>query len=329
MGIGSGLNSQVGFAAESTWGTFVAPNRFVHHKTARADRAATRVQGQGIAAGRMGPLASQYAETTVWGEGALTCDVPNKGMGVLYNVLMGGAVTPSALSGSAYAATFPLADTYGKSLSFQVGAPIRDGSSVIAQSLAGGKILSAEFSCDIAGYLAAALEIDAKTFSTSESLATASYTGTRLFKGSQMALKMGTYNSESAISGVKSVTCRINRPHDTQDHTAGQAGAKSQPVLNDKAEITLTIVADWLAKATFQDLAHGVSATSLVWEFVGPLITGSYYETWRLAVPSVNFAPATQGVDGPGELVNTWTASWTDDATNLPTLYTISTDTTL
>lgn len=330
MAIGSGLGSQVGFSAESTFGTFVAPNRFPHHKSGHANRQATRVQGAGLAAGRMGPLGSAYAETTIWGDGDLVLDIENKGLGVLYNTLMGGSVTPAQQAATAaYAASFPLADTYGKSMTYQVGSPYRAGASVQAHSLSGCKVLSAEFSCAVDGYLGASFAIDAKTFSTAETLATASYTGTRLFHGAQMTLKLGTFASEAAVSGVRSVSLSINRPHDTTDFTAGASGAKSQPVPNGPADISVSIVADWLAKTTFQDYAHGTTATSLVWEFIGPVIASTYYETFRITIPSVNFAPATQGVDGAGELTNTWTASWTDDVTNLPTLYTISTDTTL
>jgi hypothetical protein len=100
-------------------------------------------------------------------------------------------------------------------------------------------------------------------------------------------------------------------------------------VLNGPANISVDITADWLAKATFQDLAHGTTPTSLVWEFVGPLIASTYYETFRVTLPSVYFEPGTQGVGGPGELTNAWKAVWRYDGTNLPKIETISTDTAL
>lgn len=329
MAIGSGLGSQVGIAPESTWGTYVAPTRFVRAQSYAVERVASRQQGSGISTGQYGPLASQYVETVVGAAGSLAFDVQNRGIGVLLNTLMGGTVTPTqAGTWSVYTATHTLADTYGKSLTMQVGAPYRAGS-VIANTLTGGKVTSAEFSCAVDGLLQANLAIDGKTYTTSESLASASYTSTNVFKGSAMTLKLGTFNSEAAVAGVRSVSVAISRPHDTQDFTAGQSGAKLQQVLNGWADITATIEADWLDKATFQDLAHGATTTSLVWEFTGSTIASTYVDTFRITLPSVSFEPGTQGVAGASELTNTWNATWRFDGTNQPSIVTISADSTL
>lgn len=329
MAIGSGLGSQVGFSAESAYGTFVAPDHFIRARSYTVDRVASRQQGAGISTGQFGPLAAQYVETTVGAAASLAFDVQNRGLGVLLNTLMGGSVSPTVtVTGSVYTAAFPLANTYGKSMTVQVGVPLRDGT-VVAHSLSGGKVASAEFSCAVDGLLAASVGVDGKTFSASESLASASYTSTSVFHGAQMTLKAGTYNSESAVSGVRSVGISISRPHDVSDYTAGNSGAKSEPVLNGWADITATIEADWLAKATFQDLAHATSTTSLVWEFSGAIITGTYRDVFRITLPSVTFEPATQGVDGPGELTNTWTATWRFDGTNQPSITTVSADSAL
>jgi len=330
MAIGSGLGSQVGFSAESAYGTFVAPDHFIRARSYSVDRVASRQQGAGISTGQFGPLVSQYVETTVGAAASLAFDVQNKGLGVLLNTLMGGTVTPSVtVTSTVYTAAFPLADTYGKSMTVQVGVPIRDGSTVVAHSLSGGKVASAEFSCAVDGLLSATVAVDGKTFSSAETLASASYTSTSVFNGAQMTLKTGTYNSETSVSGVRAVGISISRPHDTSDFTAGNSGAKSQPVLNGWADITATIEADWLAKATFQDLAHATTSTSLVWEFAGAIITGTYRDVFRITLPSVTFEPATQGVGGPSELVNTWTATWRYDGTNQPSITTVSGDSAL
>lgn len=329
MAIGSGLGSQVGIAAESTWGTYVAPTKFIRAQSYAVERVASRQQGSGISTGQYGPLANQYVETVVGAQASLAFDVQNRGIGILLNTLMGGTVSPSqAGTWSVYTSTHTLADTYGKSCTVQVGAPYRTGS-VIAHTLTGGKVTSAEFSCAVDGLLQANFAIDGKTFTTSESLASASYTSTNVFKGSSMTLKLGTFNSETAVSGVRSVSVSISRPHDTQDFTAGQSGAKLQQVLNGWADITATIEADWLDKATFQDLAHSASTTSLVWEFTGSTIASTYVDTFRITLPSVSFEPATQGVSGAQELTNTWTATWRFDGTNQPSIVTINADSAL
>jgi hypothetical protein len=329
MAIGSGLGSQVGFVAESTFGTFVAPTKFARARQYGVEKVATRQQGVGISTGQFGPLASQYVETTSGAAASLSLDIQNRGLGVLLNTLMGGTVTPTIQgAGPAYLASFPLTDTVGKSITMQVGVPTRAGT-VVAHSLSGGKVTSAEFSCAVDGLLSGTFSIDGKTFSSVQALATAAYTSTAVFHGAQMAVKMGAFGSEAAVSGVRSVNVKINRPHDTADYTAGSAGAKSEPVLNGLTEITAAIEADWLAKATFQDLAHGTTTTSLVIEWVGALLNATFFDTFRITLPSVTFEPGTQDVNGPTELTNTWNATWRFDGTNAPKIETISADTTL
>lgn len=330
MAIGSGLGSQFGFVAESVYGTRVAPTKFLRAKTYAARREATRVQGEGIQTGNFGDLAAHYGETTNAGSGNVAFDVQDRTMGVLLNTLMGGTVTPTLLTGSAYSATFPLADTVGKSMTVQVGAPYRGGT-VIVHELAGTKITSAEFSCGVGEYLTCSVDLDAKSWSDSQTLASASYVGTNVpFNFAQMTLKLGTYGAESSVTGVRSVNVKIDRPHDTEDYTAGSLGTKSEPVLNGATQITGTISADWLDKTVFQDRAKGTASTSMVWEFVGTTaISGANYPTFRITVPGVIFEPSTQGVDGRDVLTNDWSFRWSYDGTNQPTIYTVSADTAL
>lgn len=332
MAIGSGLGAQFGFSVnEAAYGTYTAPTKFVRPKSAMVEPVLGRQQGTGISSGDYGPLGALYAQTTTAAAGSLAIDIGNRGLGVLYNTLMGGSVTPTTSSTwSSYTAAFPLADTYGKYITIQTGVPVRAGTTPPTSSASGCKVTSAEFSCAVDGFLEGVFEFDGKSYFSTQSLASySSPASTALFNGSQMTLKMGTYNSETSVSGVRSVSARISRPHDTSDFTAGQSGAKSEPVLNGLTEISVSIEADWLAKTTFQDLAHGTTATSLVWEFTGGTHSGTYVDTWRLTLPSVYFEPGTQGINGPQELTNTWNAVWRYDGSNLPKITTISADSAL
>jgi len=331
MAIGSGLGSQVGFSAESTYGTRVAAAKFIRAKSYRADRAAARVQGEGILAGNYGDLAAHYVETTNAGTGTMAFDVQDRGLGVIWNTLMGGTVTPSVVvTSSAYTASFPLADTYGKAVTFNVGLPYRSGTA-ISHELAGSKIIAAEFSCAQGGVLECSIDLDAKSWTDGQAVPTASYpTQAAPFTFRDMAVKTGTYNSESVVSGVRAMTCRIERPHDVEDYTANNAGAKSEPVLNGPTQITGTIEADWLAKADFQDKANGTTSTSLLFEWVqATAYTASNFPTFRIQLPGALFEPATQGVEGRDALTNTWNYRWSYDGTNQPRIFILSPDSAL
>jgi hypothetical protein len=290
---------------------------------------AQRQQGEGIQSGNFGPVGAQFVETTNAATATIDMDIQTSKMGVLLNTLMGGSVTPTAQGATiAYLAAFPLADTYGKFMTVQIGAPYRSGT-VQPHTLTGGKVASASFSCDLGGILSGSFSLDGKSFTTAQTLAAPSYSASNVFHFAQSTLKLGTYGSEAAVSGVRNVSVSIERPHDVGDYTTGSVGTKSEPVLNGPANITVDITADWLAKATFQDLAHGTTPTSLVWEFEGPVIASTYKETFRVTLPSVYFEPATQGVGGPGELTTGWQAVWRYDGTNLPKIETISADSAL
>lgn len=333
MGIGSGMGSSFGFAPESTWGTRVAPTKFVKHRSAAINRVPNRVQGEGIITGSFGPNLDHYVETYHAATGTVAIDVPYAKMGVILNTLMGGSVTPTQQAATAaYLQTHVLADTYGKSITGQVGVPYRDGT-VKCHELTGGKITSAEFSCAVDGLLQANLQIDGKKFDDSQTLATVSHNaGTKAFNGSQMAFKIGTYNSEAAIA-VKDVSVTIERPHDTEDYTTNASNLKNQQILNGPASITGSVTVDWtLADGkALQDLVVGNTSNSVVVEWISPIaIASTYYPKFGIQLPSVTWDGDIQGADGAQELSSKFDFTWRDDSSgNLPTIFYMSTDTAL
>lgn len=330
MAIASGLGSQLGMSvAESTYGTFVAPTRFLRATSYTIEAGGvTRVQGEGIQTGLHVPLGAHYVETAKGYSAKIDTGLESKGLGLLLNGLMGGTTTPSNLAGTAYGATFTLGDPSGKSYSVQIGAPLTTGS-VIAQSLSGCKVVSADFAFPVKGAATVSWSLDAQKFVTTESLASASYSSTNLFHGGQLAVKLGTYGSESAVSGVKNVQVSVKRTLETDRYYASGSGLKSEPILSGYAEIDVTLDADFLDKTVFQDRSLATSGVSMVIELVGPVITSTYYETFRITLPGIHFEPAVQGVSGPGVLSNSWKGSYKYDGTNAASIYSISTDSTL
>lgn len=327
MAISSGLAAQFGYVAESTYGTPVTVTKFPRQSKAAFVRTANRQQGSGIQSGVFGPVASQYVETTNAGTGSLELPVESRTHGLLFKLLMGSATSAQQGGSAAYLHTFTLADPVGLFATMQVGRPTRGGT-VVPQTAKGCKVTKAEYSCQVGEFLKASYEVDARDIDNTTALATASYVAANTFHSKQMAVKLGTYGAEAAVNGVRGISLSIDRPMDTEDYTTVGAGLKSEPVINDFTAISGTISADWLAKADFEDRAAVTTGTSLVWEFVGPLIAATYYETLRFTVPGIVFAPSSQSVDGPKELTNDWAFEWKYDGTNMPKVEYISSDTT-
>ena len=336
MAIGSGLGSQVGYSVETTYSTYAAPTKFLRAKKYAATRTAVRVQGEGITAGGLGEPAAFYVETVNGGTGTLQFDVQTVLMGPLLQTLMGTSVTPTAVvTGSAYAQTHTLADTLGKSLTFQVGAPYRGGT-VRPHTLTGVKVLTGEFTCDAQGILMSTFTLDAKAFTTTQTLASASYVASKVFRGGgtgttgTMAVKTGTIGAETAVAGVRAVTCKIERIYSTDDYYTANNGQKSEPVLSGATKITGTITADWLDTAVFQDIADANSAIGLVLEWVDTVaLSASNYPTFRITVPGVVIQQDTQGVDTRDVLQNVWNFEWKDNGTNVPVIYVLSSESAL
>lgn len=330
MGVGSGLASSFSVSAESTYGTRIAPARSYRHTAGSINRTQERPQGQGIQSGSYGQLLNQYVETVSGAEGTVAIDVPYSKFGLLLNMLMGGTVAPvQQAATTAYLQTHLLADSYGKSMTGQVGAPYRTGT-VLCQEATGLKVTGMEFECEVKGILSAKVNLDGYKFDDTQTLATPTYVDTKPFHGGIMALKLGTYTSETAVTGlVRSVSMNIDRGMDTDDYTAGSSAKKSEPVLNDVTKITGSILADHTtaAKTALHDRVVANTSCSLVWEFTDPTaIASTYFPYIRFTLPSVTFSGDMEAADSVAEVKNSWNYEWRFDGTNLPKIEYMSTD---
>lgn len=335
MAVGSGLGSQFGFSAETTWGTRVAPTKFLRAKSYSLTRTENRPQGEGIQAGVLGQLGAHYVETTEAGTGAISFDVTPVGIGLILQAITGGTSTVAQQAAStAYLQTHTLGDPM-KSLTAQIGVPYRGGT-VYCEELTGAKVASAEFSCSADGILGATVNLDAKKWDNSQTLATASYStqpALPVFHGKHMNVKTGAFGAETPVTGqVRNVSTTWTNPLDTEDYTAGSTGLKGEQVRNGPVTITGSIGVDWTtgAKTTFEDLRVANTSTSLVLEWAGPIIAStSYAWGFRITLPGVFFGGDSPGIQGPGEVTVDYGYEWKYDGTNTPTIMMMSTDTEL
>lgn len=328
MAIGSGLGAQMGIAAETTYGTYVAPTKFIEFTKEGLVLKKTTAQSAGIAAGRLLPLSSRRVVTQREASGSVELEVTNKGMGALLQALMGTTVTPEQQgAGAAYLQTHTLADVAGKSLTIQKGVPLTTGV-VTRKNFLGCKVVGAEFSCEVGGMLTASLDIDAKDCEETSVLATASYAAMSPFHFGQMALKTGPFGTEVARDGIRKVSVKIERPQAVDRFYAGQAGLKKEPISNDQVKITGSIEMDYVD--TVLDTLHTTDgATSLVWEFIGANIAATYDEAFRIALPAVRFDEAPPSVEGFDVVKPTVQFTGLFDGTNQPAIEYMSTDDTL
>ncbi|MEU5077104.1 phage tail tube protein [Streptomyces asoensis] len=328
MAIGSGLGAQLGIAAESSYGTFVAPTKFVEFTKEGLALKKTTAQSAGIANGRLLPLSARRVLTRREASGTIEMEVTNKAMGLLLQGLMGTSVTPVQQGvTAAYLQTHTLASVAGKSLTIQKGVPLTSGT-VTDKTFVGCKVTSGEFSCGVGEMLTASFEVDAKDCDETQTLASASYSNMSPFHFMQLTAKAGTFGGETALDGIRKVSCKVERPQDVERFYAGQAGLKKEPIENDQVKITGTLESDYTG-TTLDDLHTSDAATSLVLEWVGPLIAPTFYETFRITLPAVRLNEGPPVVDGFGVVKPSFTYEGLYDGTNQPKIEYISTDTAL
>jgi hypothetical protein len=328
MPIGSGLGAQMGIAPEVTYGTYVAPTRFIEFTKESLVLKKTTAQSAGIAAGRLLALSSRRVLTRREASGSIDLEVTNKSMGVLLQALMGTSVTPvQQAATAAYLQTHTLADTAGKSLTIQKGVPLTTGV-VTKKNFLGCKVTSAEFSCEVGGMLTGSFEIDGKDCEETSALAAASYSAMSPFHFGQMAVKVGAFGTETALDGIRKVSCKIERPQETERFYAGQSGLKKEPISNDQVKITGNLESDYVA-TTLDDLHTSDGATSFVWEFVGPLIAATHFETFRVVLPAIRLDEGPPVVDGFGVVKPTFNYVGLFDGTNPVKIEYMSADITL
>jgi hypothetical protein len=330
MAVASGIGSQVGVAVESTYGTYVAPTKFIQARKVSVKKVKNTVTTGGLGAGRLIQLGTRRVVTTKAGGGTLECEFVNKGMGLLVQALMGTTVTPvQQASTTAYLQTHTLADPTGKFLTVQAGVPDTTGT-VRPYSFLGTKVTGATFTFEVDKEVSSSFELDSRDVTEAQTIVAASYVAsTRPFVGTDTSVKVGTFGSEAAVTGVTKATVKIDRALNTDRFYFGSLGLKAEPLIGGYAKITGTISADFVDKTIFADRFASDAGFSLVVEAVGLQISGIYYDTLRITLPMCFLDGDTPVVEGPDIVNGDFPFVCLFDGTNLPKIEVISTDTTL
>lgn len=319
MVIGSGVGAAVAIAPESVYGTYVAGTKFPEVNSCGLKKNKGIAQGGGLAAGRLVQPGSRRVQAFEDASGPMVLEVPSKGFGVILNNIFGGTVVPVIQgAGPGYLQTHTLLDNIGKSMSVQNQVPTTLGTA-LPYTFKGVKVLSAEFTCSQGsddGKLMCNLELDAQKASEVESIAAPSYvTGVLPFHFAQLGIKIGTYSSEAAVSGIKGFSIKIERGQDQSRFYANAAGLKGEPLGNDWVKVTGTVQVDNVDKTTFADRFASDASTAMVFEFIGPAI-GTAFSTFRLRTAMTFLDGETPSIDGPGIISTPFALTVQNDLTN-------------
>ena len=326
----SGILSTLGVAAESTYGTYVAPTRWLEFTSESLEKRKTILQGLGLRGGGLFPRASRRVVPLNDAGGSVEMDFATRGMGLVLSHMLGS--TPTITQQGATAAykqihTPGANGTNGKSLTIQKAVPQVDGTKKPFTYL-GSKLPGWTLAVDVGGILTLSLEIDARQESTSQGLVAASYTVSEVLHFAQGTLKLGgtaaTASGAVSITGgttvaeVTAATITGSNPMKTDRNYLGSAGLKAEPVVNGYFDYGGTLAAEFVNQATIYDLFAADTSTSLQLTFVGSQIATGYNATLDVVIPVVKFDGESPKVGGPDVVGISAPFKILDDGTNAP-----------
>ena len=313
MAIGSGIGSQLGIASETTYNTYATVNRFLEFNSESLEYNKKINEGLGLRAGGSLPRSSRRVVSTFDVTGDIALDLPTRGLGLLLAMATGTVPSPTTVTTGVYSYTYTLGDPYGKSFSAQVGVP-QYGGTVTPKTITGAKVASFDIEVSQAGLATGKFAIDAAGFTTSQSLATATYSSTgSIFHFAQGAITV----DGTSVANVKDFSVSVDNTLKVDRYNLGASGAKAEQTNNGFRKVTGKLTAEFTDTA-FLAKYLADSATALVLTFTGNTITGTYKDTLSITLSAVKFDGDTPKVDGPGVIDVEMTFTAYDNGTDAP-----------
>ena len=288
------LDASLGFAAESTFGTSVTPARWLEYSKEGLDFKPNRVQGGGFRVGSRVARANRRATVTSEAGGSVELDVLTKGLGLWWQMLMGGG-SSTLVSGSTYQQLFTLGDTL-PSFTLQKGVPRvnADGSATVDPiTFTGCTVGDFELSGG-ADLLKLKTTVDAQAVTTATALAAPSFTtGANLLSFAGATIYGGTLTAPTTtalasgatpIANVKSWSLKVSHGLKADRYLFGLGGKKARQVPLNR-EVSGKLEVEYSDQA-FRDAFLADTPLTLVITYAGgALSTG--VETFQAVVPEI------------------------------------------
>jgi hypothetical protein len=331
MATGTGLDAQIGFAAETTVGTPVTVTRFLEFNSESLAWKPTFVEPTGLRVGRKFKRAARLVQSRKTVEGSVELEWATKGMGLLVAHMLGSTGTAVVIAASsAYKQIHTPGGLVGKGLTVQVGRPEPSGT-VRAHTYAGCKVTSWEFKLSDSEIATLALEVDGWDEATATALATASFaSGAEVWNFQQAVLKLGgtasTASGEMSIASgtqvttiVKEISIKGENPLATERYGIGNAGVKREQLENDTPVISGSLTAEF-NRTELYDLMKNNTTTAIELTLTGSAIPSGAGNNNLLSfiMPACKLKEAAPAVDGPDIVQMSTSFEAYDDEVNAP-----------
>lgn len=318
MTIRSGLGSQLGFAAETVYGTYVAPTRFLEFNTEGLVFNRETIQSAGIRKGSTVQRTGRWAVNKKGGGGPATFEMATKGFGLLLKHAMGEVVitTPGGAT-NARLHTHTLGDLDDLSLTIQKGLPDVDAGTVQPFSFLGCTITEWTLSVDVDGLLMFNPTFDAQDMVTSQALAVASFaTADELFSYQQVAVTIDA-------GGEEPTSVSINAGHgmNTARYFIRSNHLKKRPLIAARRTLGGTMTfefEDMVQVNRFLNAAPGAEIPIVITATGDEIDVGLNNYQVVVTVPAARFDGEVPVVGGPDILTVTAPFEILDDGVDEP-----------
>lgn len=290
-----------GTGVETTYGTPVTPDRWYEIVSEGIERQHNVLQSSGLRAGaRNLRRGSRRALTHRWAGGPVELEVADRGMGRLFNHMLGGSPTitqPDAGGApTVYQHVYEMGSTAGKSLTIQKGLRDQAGTEVESFTYHGCKLNTWEMSVAVGEILSLSLGVDCEDEDRTTALAAHSYTSSGLFTFAGGSVEI----DDVEVAKVMSASVQGDNALRTDAFFLGTGGLKGEPEPNDFPSVSGSLSVEFADPATFYDLFVGDTAAKFELVFTGATITGAHKYAVTVEVPEVHFTGSTPKVGGPG-----------------------------
>lgn len=311
MALKSGLASQWGMAAESTWGTYQAPTRFLEMTEDGLGLEIERIESQALRSGR------RFQRSDRWVAGARTAggptghEVADRGFGLPLKHMLGAvAITTPGGGTLTRDHTITPGDMDPLSATVQIGRP-DTGGVVRPFSYLGAKVASWQLTNQVNGLLGLQLTWDAQDETTAQALAAASYPATQ----GLLSYVGGVITIAGSAFDVREITIQGSNGLDVGRHQIRQSTVKKEQVPADFADVSGSITADFDSLTAYNRFTNGTVATvTALWE--GATIEGALKYGLLVTLQAVRFDGETPKVSGAEILTQPLAFKAMDDGTN-------------
>lgn len=284
MGAAVGTQVAVGIGEETTYGTPVAPTKWLEILSESLRFVPTNLESQGLRRGtrnlRRGSRRTRSARAA---EGQINLEVPSTGFDLIWEHLLGGGTGP-----------WTMGSLQGKSLTVQKILADDALTTIDAFTYHGGKITQAQFSLSVDQILQVALDMDFEDEDRAGDGGTAA--GTPTYGSEELLNFLGATLTVggSAMANVLSFQLSIANNLNTSRYYLGSGGLKAEPLSNDFPAVTGQFVAEFLDPDDWYATFEADTGVALNLDFAD-----TAGNTVDIDVPEIRLDGETPQVSGP------------------------------